>query len=240
MEKPQLFEIYPKNIHIQNKQPLNEARLQLFMRRAESQDIEQLSEISRLCYTYLLRWQGPRFHNKKRWRLHLETQCCEVWTCLNHGQIIGFFTLILDRQKCDEADTKPQPGLFVRLYMLGTCPKLFTTIALRKLKRFISRILRQLFRLSFDYDKTADSKALSRFDDNQVPRVGYIAVIPSMQGKGIATKMVQFCSQRAGELGYKKLWVNVERINIGAGRIMEKAGFEVTKGINYLAFEKQL
>lgn len=239
MAKSQCFNIRSKNKHSQNKQQINEGGLQLSMRQAEPQDIDELAVMSRLCYPYLLRWQGPRYHNIKRWRLLLDTECCEAWVCLSHGQIIGYFTLILDRQKYDETDGKAHPGLFVRLYMLGTCPKLSITIALRKLKQYIHRSLRRLFGSSSD-GKVAGSETLRRLEDRQVPWIGYVAVIPSMQGNGVATEMVKFCAQRAAELGHKEIWTKVERKNMGATKLVKKAGFEVAEGINHHMCTKQL
>jgi len=204
----------PEGKHMQNKQQINEGRLNLSMRRTERQDINDLAVMSRICYPYSLRWQAPRFHIRKRWRLLLDSQCHEAWVCLSHGQIIGYFTLILDRQQHEEADARPHPGLFVGLYMLAVCPKLFITVALGKLKR---RIQRSLTGASSDHDKTADSETLRLLDDRQVPWVGYVAVTPAMQGKGVATEMVKRCAQRA-----------------------RKVGFVVTEGIEYLMFVKQL
>jgi len=229
-----------KNKNIQNKQQINDGKLHLSMRRAERRDIDELAVMSRLCYSYLLRWQGPLFHNRKRWRLLLDNEGCEVWVCSSHGQIIGYFTLILDRHQYDEVDGKLHPGLLVRLYMLGVCPKLFITIALRKLKQRIHGSLRQLFGSSSDDDKMAGSETFRRLEDRQVPWVGYVAVTPAMQSKGMATEMVKFCEQRAVELGHKEIWVKVERKNIGAFGLMRKAGFVVTEGINHLMLVKQL
>ncbi|MBA7531178.1 hypothetical protein ES705_23389 [subsurface metagenome] len=240
MAKSQCFNIRSKNKPNRNKQQINEGRLHLSMRRAERQDIDELAVMSRSCYPYLLRWQGPLFHNRKRWRLLLDTEFCEAWVCLSRGQIIGYFTLILDRQKYDEADGKLHPGLFVRLYMFGACPKLFITIALRKLKRHIHRSLRQLFGSSSDDDKMAGSETLRRLEDRQIPWVGYVAVTPAMQGKGVATEMVKRCAQRAVELGHKEIWAHVERRNIRACGLMKKAGFVVTEGIDHLMLAKQL
>jgi len=237
MVESQCSDIYSKGKRIQNKQQINEERLSLSMRRAERQDINDLAVMSRMCYPYSLRWQAPRFHTRKRWRLLLDSQCHEAWVCLSHGQIIGYFTLILDRQQHDEADAKPHPGLFVGLYMLAVCPKLFITIALGKLKR---RIHRSLTGASSDHDKTATSETLRILDDRQVPWVGYIAVTPAMRGKGVATEMLNRCMQRAYELGHKEIWAFVERSNIGASGLMRKAGFVVKEGINYLMLTKKL
>ena len=240
MAKSQCFNIHSKNKPDRNKQQINEGSLHLSMRRAERQDIDELAVMSRSCYPYLLRWQGPRFHNRKRWRLLLDTEFCEAWVCLSRGQIIGYFTLILNRQKYDETDAKLHPGLFVRLYMLGACPKLFITIALRKLKRRIHGNLRQLFGSSSENDKMVGSETLKRLEDRQVPWVGYVAVTPAMQGNGVATKMVKRCAQRAVELGYKEIWAHLERSNIRACGLMKKAGFVVTEGIEYLMCVKKL
>lgn len=240
MAKSQSFNMCSKNKHSQNKQQINEGRLHLSMRQAERQDIDDLAVMSRLCYPYLLRWQGPRFHNRKRWRVLFDTECCEVWVFSSHGQIIGYFTLTLDRQQYDELDEKPHPGLFVRLYMLGVSPKLFITIALRKLKRRIHRSLRRLFGSSSDDGKMADAETFRRLEDRQGPWVGYVAVTPAMRGKGVATEMVKFCAQRAAELGHKEIWAHIERRNVGADKLMRKAGFVVTEGIDHLIFEKQL
>lgn len=214
--------------------------MQLFMRRVESRDVNELAVMSRLCYPYLLRWQGPLFHNRKRWRVILDAECCEAWVCLSNGQIIGYFTLILDRQKYDEADGKPRPGLFVRLYMIVIRPKLSITTVLRKLKLRIHRSLHRLFGLSSGEDKMAGSKALTGVEGRQVPWIGYVAVKPDVQGKGVATEMVNFCVQRAAELGHKEIWTKVERKNIGVCRLMRKAGFMMTEAINHLMFTKQL
>jgi len=61
-----------------------------------------------------------------------------------------------------------------------------------------------------------------------------------MQGKGVATEMVRFCAQRAHEIGYKEIWAEVEKKNIGAMELTKKAGFVVTEEINHIIFAKQL
>jgi len=153
-----------KEKYSHNKQQINNEKLQLSIRRAEPQDIDELSVMSRLCYPYLLRWQGPRFHNRKRWRALLDTESCEVWVCLSHKQIMGYFTLVLDRQKYDERENEPAPSLFVRLYMLGIVPKLFVAVTLKSLKRCFLKIRLQLFGVSSDDDNMAGSNNLREFD----------------------------------------------------------------------------
>ena len=73
----------------------------------------------------------------------------------------------------------------------------------------------------------------------KVPWIGYVAVTPAMRGKGVATEMVRFCMQRARELGYKEIWVKVEKKNIGIVELMKKAGFVVTDEINHILYTKQ-
>jgi len=240
MAESQYFDLYSKKENSRNEQQIGEEGLNLSIRRAEHRDINELAVISRTCYTYLLRWQGPYSHNRKRWRALLDTESCEAWVCLNHGEIIGYFTLILDRQRQEEVDGKPaHHGLFVRLYMLAASPKLFITIALRKLKQRIRRILRRLVGSS-NNDETAPSETLRRLYERKVPWFGYVAVIPAMRGKNVATEMVKFCFQRVVELGHKEIWVYVERENVGAYRLIKKAGFEEVEGINHLLLKKQL
>lgn len=222
-----------------NKQQINQENPQLSIRRAEARDIDMLSVMSRLCYPYLLRWQGPRFHNKKRWRLVLDDGYGEVWVCSSNEQIIGYITLITDLQKFEKADQEPTPGLFVRLYVLLTCPKLFITLVLRKLLSNIQRYQRRLFVPKSGDNKIVGSETITSLEERKVPWVGYVAVTPAMQGKGVATEMVRFCVQRARELGYREIWVKVEKKNIGAMKAIKKAGFVVTEKVNQIIYSKQ-
>ena len=240
MAESQYFDLYSKKENSRNKQQISEEGLNLSIRRAEHRDIDELAVISRTCYTYLLRWQGPYSHGRKRWQVLLDTDCCEAWVCLINEKIIGYFTLIFDKRKHDGVDGKPPPGLFVRLYMLAASPKLFITIALGKLKQRIRRSLRRLVGLSSDDEKITAPEILKSLYDRKVLWFGYVAVIPAMKGKGVATEMIRFCFQRAVELGHREVWVYVERKNVNVCRLMRKAGFEVIEGINHLLLKKQL
>jgi GNAT superfamily N-acetyltransferase len=204
-------------------------RGEVLIRRAKREDIDDLTMIARSCYPDLLRWQGPRFHGRKRWRLLLDSESNEIWVSLSHGQTAGYFTLILNRQENEAINGKPRPGLFVGLYILATRPKLFINTALKKLKRSSKSGLCRLFGSPSNDGKILPSEKLRRLSEKRVPWVGYTAVAPTMRGKGVATEMLEFCIQRAVELGYREILAYVERSNTGAGALVRKFGFETTE-----------
>jgi ribosomal protein S18 acetylase RimI-like enzyme len=113
--------------------------------------------------------------------------------------------------------------------MLATCPGLFVRTALKKLKRSSKGSLRRLVGSASNDGKILPSERLRRLSERQVLWVGYVAVAPTMRGKGIATKMVKFCVQRAVELGYREILAYIERSNTGAGALVRKLGFETTE-----------
>ena len=68
-----------------------------------------------------------------------------------------------------------------------------------------------------------------------------MAVVPSMQGKGVGTEMLKFCFQRAIELGYKEIRAIIIRGNIRSMGLFEKLGFVVThEGQQNLIYRKTL
>jgi RimJ/RimL family protein N-acetyltransferase len=113
--------------------------------------------------------------------------------------------------------------------MLATCPGLFVRTALKKLKRSSKSGLGRLVGSPSDDGKILPSERLRRLSERQIPWVGYVAVAPTMRGKGIATEMAKSCIQRAVELGYREILAYVERSNTGAGALVRKFGFETTE-----------
>ena len=89
-------------------------------------------------------------------------------------------------------------------------------------------------------DKTTGSETIKRIEEKKVPWIGYVAVTPAMQGKGVATEMVRFCVQKAREFGYKEIWVKVEKKNIGIVKVIKKAGFVMNEETNHIMYAKQL
>ena len=52
-----------------------------------------------------------------------------------------------------------------------------------------------------------------------------VAIETSLQGKGLGKQIVEFCIQRAKELGYKAIRLDVVPTNLPAKRLYEKCGF---------------
>jgi RimJ/RimL family protein N-acetyltransferase len=53
-----------------------------------------------------------------------------------------------------------------------------------------------------------------------------LVVSPPYQNAGIGTALTQSCIQAAAELGYQRIWLPVDAINVRARRVYEKCGFE--------------
>lgn len=215
--------------------------LGLVIRRATCQDADDLTKINHLCYPDLLKWRGPRFHTRKWWRAFLDTEYCEAWVCLSHGQVVGFLVFVLDRAQFVEAFSRHRPGLLAAFYIFATCPRLFIRRALQKLKLSGTKSLRELVRSPFHNDKTHASEGSRRLSDSEIPWVGPTCVVPSMQGHGVGTEMVKFCFQRAIELGYGEMWTWILRSNTRSIGFFKKLGFVMTQeGQRYLTYRKTL
>ena len=52
-----------------------------------------------------------------------------------------------------------------------------------------------------------------------------VALAPRLQGKGLGKQIVEFCLQRARELGYKAIRLDVVPGNLPARKLYEKCGF---------------
>lgn len=212
----------------------------LVIRRATCQDADELTTIGRLCFPDLLRWWGPRFHTRKWWRAFLDTEYCEVWVCLSHEQVIGFFTFVLDRAQFVDALRRHRPGLLAAFYMFATCPRLFIGKAIQKLKLSGTKSLQKLVRSPSNDDETHASERLRRLSDSQIHLLGPVAVVPSMQGRSVATEMLKFFLQRAIELGYKEIWAYIIRSNTRSIGLFKKLGFVMTHEGQHMAFYRKL
>lgn len=218
-----------------------DGELGLVIRRATCQDMDDLTTIGHLCFPDLLRWRGPRFHTRKWWRAFLDTEYCEAWVCLSHGQVVGFFTLVPDGAQFVEALRRHRPGLLAASYMLATCPGLFIKKALQKLKLSGTKSLRKLAGSPSNDDEIHTSERLRRLSDSQIPWMGPAAVVPSMQGRGVGTEMYNFCLQRAIELGYKEIGASVVRGNTRSMWLLKKLGFVMThEGQDMVFYRKTL
>lgn len=61
--------------------------------------------------------------------------------------------------------------------------------------------------------------------DRETIELGKTAVEPSVQGKGIGRLLVQSALQRAGELGFRRVYLETNTVLEPANRLYEKLGF---------------
>lgn len=209
------------------------------IRRATNEDMDDLTRISRLGFPRLLRWRGPKFHTRKWWRMLLDDGYCEMRVCVNDEQVVGFCALIFDRAKYEKVWRRHRPGLLAGLYMFATCPKLFIMKAIAKSKRYATKtLLRSAKSLPAGNEPPASERLMELFS-NPSPWVGPVAVLPIMQGRGIATEMFKFCLQRAIELGYEEIQTYAELSNTKSIGLLNKLGFVKTQEVHNLAFYRK-
>jgi GNAT superfamily N-acetyltransferase len=127
--------------------------------------------------------------------------------------VVGFFTLVLDIKQHYKERRKYRGGLCVALYMLAKCPKLLIRKALKGLIIMSSNDGKEM--LGTGAEGTTCQSAWVR----------PIAVDPDMQGRGLGTAMLEFCIQRAGDLGLKEVIAGVDKRNLRAIRTHEKLAF---------------
>jgi ribosomal protein S18 acetylase RimI-like enzyme len=53
-----------------------------------------------------------------------------------------------------------------------------------------------------------------------------IVVSPAYQNAGIGTALTRSCVRAAAELGYQRIWLPVDAVNVRARRVYEKCGFQ--------------
>ena len=216
--------------------------LGLVIRPATCQDTDDLTAIGRSCFPDLLRWRGPKFHTRRWWRALIEVDYCEMWVCLSHGQMIAFIAFVLDRAQYEKMLSRHRPGLLAAFYMFATCPSLFIRKALQKLKENSTKGLRKLLQSASNGNELCESEGPKDLLDGQIPLVGLIAVVPSMQGKGVGTEMLKFCLQRAKKLGYSEIRATIERGNTKSIGLFQKFGFAMmtNEGQHNLSCRKTL
>mmetsp|Transcript_15641 Transcript_15641/g.36624 ORF Transcript_15641/g.36624 Transcript_15641/m.36624 type:complete len:232 (-) Transcript_15641:276-971(-) len=61
--------------------------------------------------------------------------------------------------------------------------------------------------------------------NGKVPRIAYVAVEPSMQRQGLATKLVRKCEDWACARGESEMWVFVDNANTRAYNLYKKLGY---------------
>ena len=215
----------------------------LEMRLATKQDFDTLTSICRLCFPEMLRWRAPKSHSRKWWRQLLDAEYCEIWLSLSNEDVIGFIELDLDKTESlyREDWEKHRPGLLVTFYMFTVCPKIFTRKALQKLKQRSVNNRPKCEGSPLNVGKIPAHEQLSIPAESTVCWIRRAAVIPSMQGKGVATEMYKFCFKKAIEFDYNEIRLMVERHNFKSLGMVKKLGFEINKeGDDALFYRKVL
>lgn len=206
----------------QNRHKHNQLDLKIF--QASRENFDALTDISRICFPNQMRWREPRSHSRQWWELLTDSDFCEMWVCSNQGRVIGYIALVFDRIKYEDAWERHCPNLWASLYIFATCPILSVQ---RLYKKFKHRFNKQqnLQPSSPDNNRTYTFEKIRGLFDTHVPWCGPSAVIPGMQGKGVATTIYEFCLQRARELGHTEVRVCLKRYNIKSKGLVEKLGF---------------
>ena len=209
------------------------------IRLATSEDIDTLTAISLICFPEQLRWKTFKSHNRKWWNLLVDSDFCEIWVCSVCGQIVAYVALITDRIKYEDAWEMQRLGLFDLLYIFVTSP-------VKSLKRalFKSRLKRNV---SMDSDKKSPKdkpkesiyKRIRTQYEKHNPWIGPIAVLPCMRGKGVATKILDYCFIRSKILNYKSVYAIIKQKNIESKGLFEKRGFQVFDKVDFVQFYKK-
>lgn len=221
------------------KEPNGNQQLDLEIFRATSEDFDALTDISQVCFPEQLRWRGPKSHSRKWWNILTNAEYCEIWVCSSSGQVIAFTVLVFDRTRYEDAWEEHRLNFFDTLYIFMTCPKRSMKRAFIKLKR--NRI-KKLHKPNEPFTKNGQINSYEKirkyFAENN-PWCGPSAVVPSMRGKGISTKIHEFSFQRAIELGYKEVYTAVKRKNIMSRVMVAILGFVIIDEIDHVLFYKK-
>jgi GNAT superfamily N-acetyltransferase len=211
----------------------------LVIRLATERDIDKLTDVCRICFPELARWRGPRNHSRKWWRMLLNVDYCEIWVCENGGELIGFTELTFDKARYTSAWVKHQPSFLAVLYIFATCPRLFVAKIREKLKKNTAKSSEKL---SIDSSSNEIQEKTSKDNgllDSKMPWIGPSAIMPGMRGKGVSTKIHEYCFQRARSLGYKEIYSVVDRKNMMSRVMVAILGFVVVKETADILFYKK-
>lgn len=215
----------------------------LEMRLATKQDMDTLTNICRRCFPDMLRFRAPKSHSRKWWRLLIDSDYCEVWICMYQNKAIGFVELDHDKTQskyCYEWE-RHCPSLFVKLYLLVSCPKLFITKAIQKLKQRSLKNRKNQKNYLEKESGAPDSRVSNKPVGKKVCWIRRIAVVPEMQGKGVSLEICKHCFMRGKTFDCREIYSFVERNNIKSRVMNAILGFEVDKEIDdAIFFRKKL
>ncbi len=198
----------------------------MLIRRTTKDDIEALMNISRLSFPDSLRWSGPKCQARKWWKYMIAAQFSETWVCQYKGQVVGFIMLTTDPKQHKKEKSKLRPSPATLLCTFAMHPWLLVT-----------RIVERAFSINDTYVALNDVKSLAH--KPLWPESS--AVLPKMRNRGLGTRMMNFCEQRARELGCDSIKFCIKRKNRGSIRLHERLGFiRTAQNKNYYMYTKLL
>lgn len=183
------------------------------IRRATQKDIEGLVKICKESFPGSIRWQNPSLQARRWWTEVIGSLSSETWVCVNNCQIVGLCLLVLDEALYAKEKRQLGGSVFARVCALIISPR----VVVHKICEII-----------------ADSGS-GRGKDFPInipaPRINkrawieLIAVALQARGQGLAKEMLQFCVNRALQLGREGIQLSTGAANKAAISCYEKSGF---------------
>lgn len=182
------------------------------IRRAGKNDVPALIVISQTCFPDYLEWCTHK-QARRWWSSIVESNSCETWLYLKEDNACGFYRLVTDPIGHQIEKAQLRPNTLTLLWAMLVNPGLLK----KKLGGKINRIWRKRLQLNAPE---------FRFRKSLWPHS--LAVIPSMQKKGIGRELMLFSESRALELGFDSIKFFVKEDNIGSIKFCKKLGYEHT------------
>jgi GNAT superfamily N-acetyltransferase len=89
-------------------------------------------------------------------------------------------------------------------------------------------------------DQPVGSVFLMKTDDPAVAKLRLLYVDPAIRGLGVGSRLVRMCTDRARDLGYRKLTLWTNDVLVSARKIYEAAGFVLQDENRHHSFGKDL
>lgn len=182
------------------------------IRRATIDDIDAIIGICRTAFPNYLIWCTKRCA-RRWWDCILRSKSNETWVYQFDTETVALIRLIVDEHSYKKEIRKLKPRIGAMLCVFIVRPQLL-----------FEKILETITRVTSSSVRYSDSNDLGSLAKRSV-WVHTRSVLPRMRNKGIGTSMMQFCEQRAIELGYDSIKLFVKTSNKGSIRHHERLGF---------------
>ena len=190
-----------------------EKKMNSVVRKAESEDINNLLEICKKSFRKLERWQAPRFLTRDRWKKILSSSVAETWVCLVNNKIAGYVTLVMDIISFENERKQYDKNVIKKVLYKILCPKLMLKKLLKKIKLNQSNPVR----VHCEKQNGNEPKNCYWIDS--------IAVNPENRRSGIATILVDKCKERAIQYNMDGIKLGVDSDNLTAQQFYKNYGF---------------